>query len=129
VENRVCLSRGVHVECVVWWAGMMIVAGVGDLMQRTENCHTGRILGGQTIERSGDIVYGLHHAHEDEERGFLGLTSKPRSMFYQWFGLKITGMVSSGLASKSVATISFGLTSKSVVEGFSVWASKPAATV
>jgi hypothetical protein len=33
---------------------------------------TGRVLGGQTIERSGDTVCGLHHAQGDEERGFLG---------------------------------------------------------
>jgi hypothetical protein len=33
---------------------------------------TSWILGGRTIERLGDTVYGLHHAHRDEERGFLG---------------------------------------------------------
>jgi hypothetical protein len=27
---------------------------------------------GQTIERSGDIVCGLHRAQGDKERGFLG---------------------------------------------------------
>jgi hypothetical protein len=37
---------------------------------------TGRIIGGQMIERSGDIVCGLHHVQRDEERGFLGLASK-----------------------------------------------------
>jgi hypothetical protein len=51
---------------------MRIVARVGDLVQRTEYGHTGRVLGGQTIERSGDAVCGLHRAREDEERGFLG---------------------------------------------------------
>jgi hypothetical protein len=40
---------------------------------------TGRVLGGWTIERSGDAVCGLHRAREDEEREFLGLASKPRS--------------------------------------------------
>jgi hypothetical protein len=40
---------------------------------------TGRVLGGQTIERSGDSVYGLHYAQGDEERRFLGSASKPRS--------------------------------------------------
>jgi hypothetical protein len=34
------------------------------------------------------------------------LSLKPRSTVYQWFGLKIIGMVFSGLASKPVATIS-----------------------
>jgi hypothetical protein len=40
---------------------------------------TGQVLGGQTIERLGDAVCGLHRAQGDEERVFLGLASKPRS--------------------------------------------------
>jgi hypothetical protein len=65
------------------------------------------------IERSSDIVCDLHRACGDEERGFLGCASKPRSTVCEWFGLKITQMVShrfgpqnrwrrfvSGLASK-----------------------------
>jgi hypothetical protein len=51
---------------------MRTVAGVGDLIQRTEDGCTGRILGGRTIERSGGTVCGLHRARGDEERGFLG---------------------------------------------------------
>jgi hypothetical protein len=35
VKNRVCLSYDVHVSYTIWWAVMRIVAGVGDLMQRT----------------------------------------------------------------------------------------------
>jgi hypothetical protein len=66
---------------------------------------TGRVLSSQMIERSGDAVYGLHHAQGDEEQGFLGLASKPRSA------------VSPGLASKLVAT------------GFPISASKLAVTV
>jgi hypothetical protein len=31
----------------------------------------GRVLGGQTIGRSGDAVCSLHHARGDEERMFL----------------------------------------------------------
>jgi hypothetical protein len=57
----------------------------------------------RTIERSGDAVCYLHHAQGDEERVFLGLASKPRSM------------VSPSFASKPVAS------------GFPIWASKPAA--
>jgi hypothetical protein len=53
-------------------AATRIMAGVGDLMQRTENGHIGRVLGGWAIERSGGIVCGLHRARGDEERGFLG---------------------------------------------------------
>jgi hypothetical protein len=48
------------------------VAGVRDLVQRTGDGHTGRVLGGRVIERSGGTVCGLHHARGDEERGFLG---------------------------------------------------------
>jgi hypothetical protein len=33
---------------------------------------TCRVLGGRTIERSGDVMCGLYHAQGDEERGFLG---------------------------------------------------------
>jgi hypothetical protein len=32
----------------------------------------GQVLGGRTIERSGDAMCGLHRAQGDEERGFLG---------------------------------------------------------
>jgi hypothetical protein len=50
---------------------MKIVAGVGDLIQRTDDDCTGRILDGRTIERLGGAVCGLHHARGYEERGFL----------------------------------------------------------
>jgi hypothetical protein len=35
VENHLCLSHGVHVTDAIWQAVMSIVAGVGDLVQRT----------------------------------------------------------------------------------------------
>jgi hypothetical protein len=50
---------------------MRIMAGVGDLVQRIGDGRTGRVLGGRVIERSGDVLRGLHHARGDEERGFL----------------------------------------------------------
>jgi hypothetical protein len=34
--------------------------------------HTGRVLGGRAIERSGGTMCHLHRARGDEERGFLG---------------------------------------------------------
>jgi hypothetical protein len=46
--------------------------GIGDLVQRTGDGRTSQVLGAQAIERSGDTVYDLHHAREDEKRGFLG---------------------------------------------------------
>jgi hypothetical protein len=33
---------------------------------------TSQVLGGRTIGRSSDVVYGLHHAHGPKEREFLG---------------------------------------------------------
>ncbi len=56
------MSRGVQVAGVAWREAMKIVAGVEDLVQRTGDGHTGRVLGGQTVERSGGAVCGLHLA-------------------------------------------------------------------
>jgi hypothetical protein len=81
------------------------------------------------IERSGGAVCGLHRARGDEERGFLGLALKPRSMVCEWFCLKTTRTVFTGLASKPVVTVSSGLTSKPVATFFSGLASKPMVTV
>jgi hypothetical protein len=46
------------------------VAGVEDLVQRTGDSWTGRVLSGRTIKRSGDDVYSLYRIRRDEERGF-----------------------------------------------------------
>jgi hypothetical protein len=72
LENHICLSRDVQVVGAAWHAATRIVAGVGDLVQRTRNGRTGWVLSGHAIERSGSAVCGLHRAHRDEERGFLG---------------------------------------------------------
>jgi hypothetical protein len=48
------------------------VTRVGDLVQKIRDGHTGRVLGGRAVERSGDAVYGLHLTCGDKERGFLG---------------------------------------------------------
>jgi hypothetical protein len=71
VEKRVWLSRGVQVTGATWREAMRNVAGVGDLVQRTGDGRTGRVLGDRTIERSGDTVCGLHRARGDEECEFL----------------------------------------------------------
>jgi hypothetical protein len=55
--------------------------------------------------------------------------SKPMATVCEWFGLKTTRTVFTGLTSKSVATISSGLASKPVVMVSSSLASKPAAMV
>jgi hypothetical protein len=71
LENHVCLSHGVHVTGASWRAAMRIVAGVGDLVQRTEDGRTGRVLSGRAIERSDGVVCSLHHARGDEKCEFL----------------------------------------------------------
>jgi hypothetical protein len=48
-----------------WRATTRTVAGVGDLVQRTGDDRTGRVLGGWAVERSGGAVCGLHLAHGD----------------------------------------------------------------
>jgi hypothetical protein len=57
---------------VAWRAATRTVAGVGDLMQRTGDGRTGRVLGGWAVKRSGGTMCGLHRARGDEECGFLG---------------------------------------------------------
>jgi hypothetical protein len=57
---------------VAWRATTRIMAGVGDLVHRTGDGRTGRVLDARTIRRSGDAVCDLHCARGDEERVFLG---------------------------------------------------------
>jgi hypothetical protein len=59
------LSRGVQEAGAAWRAATRTVAGVGDLVQRTRDGRTGRVLGGWAVERSGDAVCGLHLARGD----------------------------------------------------------------
>jgi hypothetical protein len=72
LENHVCLSHGVQVVGAALHAATRIMIGVGDLVQRTGDGRTGRVLGGRAIEWSGGAVCGLHRARGDEEREFLG---------------------------------------------------------
>jgi hypothetical protein len=51
---------------------MRTVAGVGDLVQSTGDGRTGRVLGGQAVERLGGAVCGLHLARGDKEHEFPG---------------------------------------------------------
>jgi hypothetical protein len=48
------------------------MVGVGDIVHRTRDGCTSRVLGSRAMERSGDTVCGLHRACGDEERRFLG---------------------------------------------------------
>jgi hypothetical protein len=55
----------VQVVGAAWRAVTRTVAGVGDLVQRTEDGLTSQVLGGRAVERSGDIVCDLHLARGD----------------------------------------------------------------
>jgi hypothetical protein len=66
------LSHGVQVAGAAWRAVMMIMAGVGDLVQRIGDGRTGRVFGGRAIERSGGVMCDLHRARGDEECEFFG---------------------------------------------------------
>jgi hypothetical protein len=59
------LSRGVQVAAAAWHVATRIVVGVGDLVQRTGDGRTGRLLDGRAVERSGGAVCGLHQARGD----------------------------------------------------------------
>jgi hypothetical protein len=61
--------------------------------------------------------------------GFLRFGLKTGGNSFLWCGLKTGGDGFSSLASKLVAKVSWLSHKTKVVEGFSVWASKPAATV
>jgi hypothetical protein len=78
VEKRICLTRDVQVVGTAWRAAMRIVVGVGDLVQRTEDDRTGRVVSGWMIGMSGDAVCCLHCSSGDVEHGFLGCASKLR---------------------------------------------------
>jgi hypothetical protein len=71
LENRISLSRGVQVTGATRRAAMKNMIGVGDLVQRTGDGRTYRVLDGRAIERSGDAVCGLHRVRGDEQREFL----------------------------------------------------------
>jgi hypothetical protein len=66
------LSRGVQVAGVAWRVATRTVAGVGDLLQRTGDGRTGRVLSGRVVERWGGAVCGLHLVRGDKECEFLG---------------------------------------------------------
>jgi hypothetical protein len=55
----------VQVVGAAWRAATRTMAGVGDLVQRTEDGRTGRVLDGRAVERSGGAVCGLHLARGD----------------------------------------------------------------
>jgi hypothetical protein len=69
LENRVCLFHDVQVAGAAWRAVTRIVAGVGNLVQRTGDGLTGQVLDGRAVERSGGAVCDLHLTRGDKECG------------------------------------------------------------
>jgi hypothetical protein len=65
LENHVCLSRGVQSAGAAWRASTRTMARVGDLVQRTRDGRTGRVLGGRAVEGSGGVTCDLHLARGD----------------------------------------------------------------
>jgi hypothetical protein len=59
------LSRDVQKAGAAWRPVTRTVAGVGDLVQRTEYGRIGWVLGGRAVERSGGTVCGMHLARGD----------------------------------------------------------------
>jgi hypothetical protein len=55
-----------------WRAAMRIMAGVGDMVQRTRDGHISHVLDSRVIERPGGAVCDLHCLRVDEKRMFLG---------------------------------------------------------
>jgi hypothetical protein len=62
----------VQVAGAAWRAAMRTVAGVRDLVQRTRDGRTGRVLGAWAVERSGGAMCGPHLARGDQKLRFLG---------------------------------------------------------
>jgi hypothetical protein len=115
LENRVCFSRGVQVADAAWRAATRIMAGLGDLVQRTGYGRTSQVLGGRAIERSSGAVRCMHRACGDKEHGFLSWAWKLRSTVSSGLASKPAATIFSSWASKLVATVSPGLTSKPAV--------------
>jgi hypothetical protein len=59
------LSHGVQVVGAAWRAAMRTAAGVGDLVQRTGDGRTCRVLSGRVVERSCGAECDLHLARGD----------------------------------------------------------------
>jgi hypothetical protein len=84
----------------------MVMVGVGDLVQKTEDGCTGWVLGGRAIERSVALcaVYTVHI--EMRRVGFLVELQNQGGRFVSGLTSKPLGRFVSGLASKSLGRFS-----------------------
>jgi hypothetical protein len=90
----------VQVAGAAWRVATRIVAGVGDLVQRTRDGRIGRVLGGRIIGRSGDVVCNLTVHVEMRSVGFLVEPQNQGRRFVGGLASKPPGQFVSGLASK-----------------------------
>jgi hypothetical protein len=60
VGESCLLVSWLQVAGAAWRVVTRTMAGVGDLVQRTGDGHTGRVLGGRAVKRSGCALCGLH---------------------------------------------------------------------
>jgi hypothetical protein len=99
LENHICLSRSMQVAGAAWRVATRIVAGVGDLVQRTGDGRTGRV----TLCAVCTMYV--------ETRSMSFLVEPPN------YG----GQFVSGLASKPLARFVSGLVSKPLGRFLPVW--------
>jgi hypothetical protein len=95
LENHVCLSRGVEVVGAEWRAATWTVAGVGDLVQRTGDGRTGRVLDGKWSRgRVAPCAVCTWHV-ETRNTGFLVEPQNQGRQFVSGFASKPLGRFSS----------------------------------
>jgi hypothetical protein len=80
LKNRVCLSRGVQVTGATCRAATRIVAVVRDLVQRTGDDYTGRVLGDRTIVETRNTGF-LVEPQNQGRRFVSSLALKPLAQF------------------------------------------------
>jgi hypothetical protein len=97
---------------MAWCAAMRIMARVEDLVQRTGDGRTCRVLGGRAIERSGGAVCDLYRAHGDEKHEFFIEPQNQGGRFVSGLASNLLGRFVSSLASKPLRRFVSDLASK-----------------
>ena len=118
MEKRVCLSHCVQVAGATWRAATRIMAGVGDLVQRTGD---GQAQVGYSVDRrSGDRVTPCAVCTVHEETRSAGFLVEPQNQGRRF-------LIGLGLKTDGGGFWQFGL--KTYCDGFPVWATKLVAAV
>jgi hypothetical protein len=115
VENRVCLSHSLQVAGAAWWATIRIMAGVGDLGQRTRDgqAQVRYLVAGQL--RGQMTLCSVCTVHDEtRSAGFLVWPQNQGRQFVSGLATKPLGWFVSGLASKLLGWFVIGLVSKAL---------------